>query len=268
MSNYRIVSRAYPTEYWDEHGGEILATANELNDDRWSFRESRQLASNGLRTRSFEATGGQLRHIWTQGLAIFLFITLLQGTSAWVSSVVGLFDELVVTGPSWMFAGLSVALFALSVSTRWPLMLFVVTTLVAPMVADGVDRLSLVVLSLMAVLIAAFGNGQRVIPPTATAAVFIASAATTSYSFFGPGLLTPALFVVGLIAVRLDQRLLAAAASYAAFVAIRLTADVFSNENETVLGLPIALVIGIGAVLIAGALAALVTFSARRSAIT
>jgi len=79
MSSYRITRRAYPTEYWDAHGEEIIDTANEIHDDKWSFRESRQLISNGLRTRSFEAS-----HLTLDPMGI-----IIDGSTLVVAAVLG-----------------------------------------------------------------------------------------------------------------------------------------------------------------------------------
>jgi hypothetical protein len=90
MSNYRFVTRAFPDDYWARHGEEILETANEIHDDEWSARESRDLLTNGLRTRSLGATQGTASELWTQSAALFVFITLLGGVSAAMASRLGL----------------------------------------------------------------------------------------------------------------------------------------------------------------------------------
>ncbi len=270
MSNYRIASLAYPREYWAEHGDEIIATANELNNDSWSFRESRQLVSNGLRTRSFEATGGDLRQVWVQGLAIFLFISLLQGVSGWVGSLIGI-KHVEVAGPVWVFVGFAVSLVALSISTRWPVMLLIAMTAIATAIGDSDTPLamSIIIVAVISIPIAIYGNGRPVMSPRALAAAFVVVTASTSFWFFGPSFLTPVLLLVGLLVVRFDQRLLAAAATNAAFVVfVMVTAMMFSEPGmsfETVNGFPVELFVAAGAVCAAAVMAAIVTFSTRRS---
>ena len=130
MSNYRVVARAYPTDYWREHGEEIIDTANELHNDEWSFRESRQLLASGLRTRSLEATGGSVKQVWISGLTIALFFIVLQFATAQVVSVLGGVDYTTPGQPVWAEVGALVALFAFSISTRWPSMALVAAVLI------------------------------------------------------------------------------------------------------------------------------------------
>jgi len=78
MSRYRIVTQTYPADYWREHGEEIVGTANEMNDDRWSFRESRRLLVAGLQTQGLRATGGSVRQVWISGLTMALLLVVLE----------------------------------------------------------------------------------------------------------------------------------------------------------------------------------------------
>lgn len=270
MSSYRIASRAYPTEYWAEHGGEIVATANELNNDKWSFRESRQLLSNGLRTRSFEATGGELRQVWVQGLLIFFFTSLLQGVSGWLGYLLGL-NFVETAGPWWMFASFGLALATLTISTRWPAMLFIATCMLLIGFTDsgGPILLTIVAVALTTLPIAVFGNGRRLLSPGALIGILTLATASTGFWFFGPGLLSPLLLIAGLAVVRFDPRLLAAATIYSVFVCVILTASMLFPEPgitvESVNGLPVELVISLGALGLAAVLAAIVTQSTRQA---
>lgn len=272
MSSYRIASLAYPRQYWAEHGDEIIETANELSNDNWSFRESRQLVSNGLRTRSFEATGGDLRQVWVQGLAIFLFVALLQGLSGWLGHVLGLApDNVEIVGPTWMFIALGLATTTFAISTKWPAMLFIAACLFTNALTDaaGPIALTVTVVAMTTIPIATFGNGRRLLSPAALAATLTLATASTGFWFFGPGLLSPLTFVVGLALVRFDPRLLAAATTYTAFVFTIMTVSVlFPDPNivvDSVLGFPVELFIGLGALAVTGVLATVVNRSARRT---
>lgn len=272
MSSYRIASRAYPTEYWAEHGGEIVATANELNNDKWSFRESRQLLSNGLRTRSYEATGGELRQVWVQGLAIFLLMTMLQTVTSWAGAYASGVNELAYTMSDWTFVPLAIATLLMAYSTRWPVMLLITTSILVGGATDsgGTIWLGVAVVVLTTFPIALFGDGRRVISPGVLLVAFVVLTASTATWLFGPGLLTPALLIGGLALARFDARLLAAATWYGLFVAVLMgVSAIVSNETLTivsVLGLPVELVIATGALVVAGIFATIVVTSTRRLA--
>ena len=50
-SNYRWVMRAYPTDYRQAVGDELVDTANALSGNRWSLRQSRAADRRGLEHR-------------------------------------------------------------------------------------------------------------------------------------------------------------------------------------------------------------------------
>lgn len=233
MSEYRIVSRFYPTQYWTEHGPEIIATAKELNRNKWSFRESRQLAANGLRTRSFEATGGELRHVWVQGLAIWLLVILLNMSRGWVGQFLSFNGA---KEPTWSSAVVLVALIAMAFSTRWPAILLVASALLTSSFAEDGSPvwLGLVLAAVATMPVAVFGDGRRIASPTVLGLLFVAVTAATSFWFISPLLIGPALLVLGLAIVRLDARLLAAATIHAATIALVVTVEVFSVPTDPV----------------------------------
>ncbi len=64
MTRYGLVSRTYPSGYWERNGDEIRALADEINDGRWSMREAMSLFHTGLRTRARLAVGGTTQGVW------------------------------------------------------------------------------------------------------------------------------------------------------------------------------------------------------------
>lgn len=72
MSNYRIARLAFPAALSKTEADDIVATANELGDGRWSARQSVGLVSYGLRTRGRLATNGRRRRYWAQGIGFGL----------------------------------------------------------------------------------------------------------------------------------------------------------------------------------------------------
>lgn len=275
MSNYRIVTRSYPTGYWAEHGQEIIATANEIHDGAWSFRESRQLLSNGLRTRSLEATGGELRNVWVEGLKIWLFALLLQFVIAALSVWFSLNPDIVAVmevsplGPVIAAA----ALVGMSVSTRWPVLTLAAMALLVPAIEGTQNPRSIDVVITVFVLfavgfIARFGSGRRVVSPAALAALLVASLLITRVWIFGPGLLLIGGLLIGLLVVRLDARLVAATAVMVAFAASGMFARLTSVDPTDTFGpgIPFDLLIGGVFALVTFALALLANHSTRQSA--
>lgn len=274
MSNYRIVSQAYPTNYWTAHGDEIITTANELHNDKWSFRESRQLLSNGLRARSFEATAGELKNVWAQGAAIWLFALLLQFVIAAISVRLDLLPGLVMEGSVWgpFVAGL--ALIAMSISTRWPVLALIASALALPTI-EGITRgpfdIAFIAVLIVAVgLLAKFGGGRRVVSPLGLLAIVAVSLALAVFAIFGPGLFMIAGLILGPAIVRLDARLSAATTLMVLYSALAMLAGFFTpaDATPTLIGPDIRfeLVAGMVFALIAVALAALTNHSTRRSA--
>ena len=223
MSHYRLVSRAYPADYWEAHGAEIVATANELHDDHWSFRESRQLLANGLRTRSLEATGGSVRQVWISGLTIAVFLIVIQFATAVVLDFIGVDEFGPLVEPGWTRIGALASLAAMSISTRWPTMLVVAIVLGSTDSSSSQDWLFTVLIVGICGTIAFAGRGRRVMSPIAML-VLLGVLVGSSHLFFvfGPGLLIPAILIVSVVLVRFDGRLAAATSIYAGITAISM----------------------------------------------
>ncbi len=267
MSAYRIVRRAYPTNYWSDHGSEIIETANELNGDSWSFRESRELLSNGLRTRGLEATDRDIRQVWIQGLTIFVFTVLIQMVSALLASELGLLPNLQLTYPRWGTPLVALALVAMTISTRWPVMLAVAAVVGAPGLTNTwavPHGLLLIGLFLATAIAATQGTGRRVLSPWILLAAITVSLGTIKFFFFGPGLAVPVLLILGLATVRLDARLAAVASIHAFFYSATVFSTVGTSDftGSTV---PFGLIIGTVWLLVAVGIGLLTNRSTRRA---
>ena len=73
-SDYRLVMRAYPLEYREAVGDELIDTANALSGNRWSLRQSTGLLTGGLRTRERLASNGDWRRAAASGFGIALLL--------------------------------------------------------------------------------------------------------------------------------------------------------------------------------------------------
>ena len=88
-SGYVVVMRAYPKVYRAEHGDELIDTANELTDG-WSFRHSRSLLVEGLRTRARMATGREPRAAWASAIAFVLGVSFISSLGFQVAALFGI----------------------------------------------------------------------------------------------------------------------------------------------------------------------------------
>lgn len=147
-ANYRLALRAYPRDYRLEHGGELVAIANELADDRWSGRQARSLLAGGLRTRARLGSGGTSRGLWVDGIGLALIAWLFLRAVPPLAYALGVTGDVVAFGRSpWSAAAtLLVPAFALTVTTRWPAAVVVT-------VSGGID----VVLRLLEAPLGPFG---------------------------------------------------------------------------------------------------------------
>lgn len=208
MSSYWIARRAYPTDYWAAHGDEIVDTANELHNT-WSFRESRQLVSNGLRTRSFEATGGDVQQVWVQGLTIFLLAVTIPMIGSLVGFTIGLHD-VNFAGPDWSLIPVAIGAFAMTFSTRWPVMFPMTAAMATSAILDESSLAIAVPISLFVASIISFlGNGRPVFSPKTFVVLVLATTLTSPFDV-GGSLAPILLLVVGLAIARFDARVLAA----------------------------------------------------------
>lgn len=74
---YQLAARSYPTDYRSERGEEIVATALELNDNRFSLREAGALFAGGLRARAQAGLAGDGGSVLVSGLRVGIFLLLL-----------------------------------------------------------------------------------------------------------------------------------------------------------------------------------------------
>lgn len=121
MTSYRVAMLAYPRPYRRHNGAEIVDTANELADGRWSARQSGALLMEGLRTRARLSTGGSTRQALASGIALGVALFSLVSLSSFVLIGLGGPGDLL---DSWQpLVGLAVGLVpltVLTVTTRWP----------------------------------------------------------------------------------------------------------------------------------------------------
>lgn len=137
---YRLVIRALPSDYRSEHGDELIDTALDLRDGRWSMRESALLLTHGMRTRAVEATGGSPRAAVSQammstvelfGVGLVASVTTLLVTvwprfsnfyvERWMIPLVAMTGvALVAKRPRLLIAAIAVLTFALNFGIRFP----------------------------------------------------------------------------------------------------------------------------------------------------
>lgn len=154
MSRYSIVTQTYPADYWREYGEEIVGTANEMHDDRWSFRESRRLLATGLQTRSLDATGGSVRQVWISGLTMALLLIVLEiasgtllglvrfgsnGDVLFLTVILGIFGyRSVVNSERWLTSPpVLLTLVAILLAVQWSVSIFGVGLLVPALFATS-----------------------------------------------------------------------------------------------------------------------------------
>lgn len=137
---YRFVLRALPDEYRRTHGDELVDTALELRNGRWSLRESAQLLTHGLRTRALTATGGSGRAAVGQaimttieliaiGMVVLMTAWLFEikvplmtyATKQWMIPVIALTGAALLTrGRKPIIVMATVLTFAAQFGVRWP----------------------------------------------------------------------------------------------------------------------------------------------------
>jgi len=216
MSRYRIVSRTYPRDYWREHGDEILDTANELHNNRWSSREARHLCANGLRTRSLAATGASAEQMWIQALAFTLALMNVSVLVSQFSYRLG-WEEASGGGSTvWSEALGLLAVVALTRSTRLAAIALTPAFFMTMMAQDGAlneteSWVSLATLATLTLWIGLRGTGHPAIPLPFVAV--LASVAVASVALdWNPFIMTFAVwFVIGLIVAPFEPRGLAVA---------------------------------------------------------
>ncbi|MCP4222487.1 MAG: hypothetical protein GY773_03995 [Actinomycetia bacterium] len=228
---YAIVVRAYPNSYRHECGDELVETANELADHRWSFRQARSLAFEGLRTRARISTNGSPRLVWANGIAVALGLWYLLRTAMPMTYLLGATGD--VSGfsqsPRATMGFALVPLVGLVLTTRWPTAVLVTLTAIFAAIQayqndsrlfDHDDLVSALIsqgaIIGLAWWLALRGQGRRAFSPP-TAIVLLAAFVATSYVFDSPGvievlaLLYIGLPILGLVMVTIDPRVLVAA---------------------------------------------------------
>lgn len=218
MSNYRLVSRAFPAVYWTAHGDEIIDTANELHDGNWSARESRSLLAHGLRTRSLAATSGSTTQIWVQCAALVMFVTLLGWVATSAAHLLG--DNTPPASREFILenvVGLLV-LVLLTRSTRWTSLcalaaVFVLILSTAAWLPGETPFIALLAIPLLlGVWIARTGRNRPVMPARLAIVLGILHVAALSIDVYLLGLMPLILIPVGLLTVRLEPRVIGCAA--------------------------------------------------------
>lgn len=243
MRPYRIARRSMPEPYRADHGDELLATALDLHDGRWSAREAFSLCRHGLRTRTAVATQGSPKHAIRQTIysAIEVLAAALAGffaSAGFASSPV----EVAING--WLTAGAGVAtLIAIVIGHRTlvvglPLLMIGVAAAAnfgpndppidLAFIAIGVQSVALVAAGLWAVHAGVRRHRLRTV---AVALAIFASGATlghmtTSGMTF---LIVAALGLVGIALVPIDPRPLLVAGW--CWLWQRLAGIVFAFEN-------------------------------------
>lgn len=230
MSSYRLSMLAYPAPYRRANGPEIVDTANELAGGRWSARQSGALLAEGLRTRARQSTGGSPGQAWASGIALALALSHLASFAMAIMvyycqsdvTVVALspLRDLLITG---------IPLAALTVTTRWPMVVLVAAPVVLLLYGhqDGgswsvpwpVIIVGLIPSILLGGAAAAVGDGRRALAPVQAlgllgAVVAVGWIVSPVAALEVTGLVQLlALPVVGIAVVGLDPRLLAAASA-------------------------------------------------------
>lgn len=242
MSNYGLVTRAFPADYWTAHGDEILDTANDLHDEQWSARESRSLLAHGLRTRSLAATGGSLRQMWIQCAAFAVTWWILQGTATNTADLLGLLPRnFELVNPLWSVLAGAVTLALTLHSTRW--MALVPPFLVGLSLAHDWPRQgvsSFVIISALAVVVAWKGDGRPALGPRIALALAVLHIAGLSIGIFAMGLLPLLLLPLGLLTMWLEPRVLGVAA-----VEVLLISGAIAVSVDSMPGGELAVAVGV-----------------------
>ena len=232
MGRYRIVMRAYPDDYRRRHGDELVDTANELSSRRWSFRQSRSLLIEGLRTRAWIASDGSSSGIWASGIGLAFALWFLMGAARPIAYLLGATGDVTHLGQSaWALMALAlVPLAVLTTTTKWPAVLVIAASAIIQLgnavrsewdiighhpIAVGLS--GVVVAVAPAWWMASRGKGRRALSPRAALLLLLALAVGVSYAENSPNLVAVYLGVfiglpiVGLLLVTIDPRLLIAA---------------------------------------------------------
>ncbi|MEZ5412187.1 MAG: hypothetical protein R2761_29415 [Acidimicrobiales bacterium] len=221
---------AYPAPYRRANGAEIVDTANDLAGGRWSARQSGALLAEGLRTRARQSTGGSPGQAWASGIALALALSHVASFAAVVMVYYGQSDVTVVApSPLRDLLIVGIPLAALTVTTRWPMVVLVAAPVGLLLYGhqDGGSSsvpgqlivVGLIPSILLAGAAAAVGDGRRALAPVQAlgllgAVVAVGWIVSPVAALQATGLVESiALPVVGIALVGIDPRPLAAAST-------------------------------------------------------
>lgn len=189
---YRLAARSFPDDVRASHGAEIIETALDFGDGRFSIREAGALVAQGLRTRARHGLSGDTNSLLISALRIGLFLFYLE---SWVSIAASklFFNE--PGSQAWWIATAAIAPAIMMVSTGRITALVQLVVWAAGWIWLMVDigtgvvfwpffAASLVIMVGIAV-VAWRGDGRRVMSPLAGLAVTGVALALTWLS--GPG---------------------------------------------------------------------------------
>ena len=228
-SNYRWVMRAYPADYRQAVGDELVDTANALSGNRWSLRQSAGLLTGGLRTRERLASNGDWRMAAASGFGIALLLGHLSVALAAALFLGGLraSDGVLVSDQQALVAAfaatsaLSVLLLVRSTArgTLATLAALQVGLLVATWIGGSLVGVTQVLSFATLWFIAKYGDGRAVLsaPLVAGLTALLVGVAFAASEPFAPIVLKPALILLGLGLIRLRPSVAFAAALTVAF---------------------------------------------------
>ncbi len=244
-SKYRLVMRAYPADYRARHGAEIVDTACQLAEGSWSPRQALSLLWGGLGARGQEACENGGVALVAAGARIGLLLALAQSVASVIVfklGVTGDITELSGTGSVWAMA---LAVVAMVFTTRWPTATLVTAAWVWVVISSWSDQQGgfaavtvsvAVVFAAMAWWLALASDGRRAANPRAlalglVAAVGISVVVDSPVVLALYALTLGGLFLVGLMIVAVDPRLLIAASTMWLLYAVSATALAASFQN-------------------------------------
>ena len=223
-SNYRWVMRAYPADYRQAVGDELVDTANALSGNRWSLRQSAGLLTGGLRTRERLESNGDWRRAAARGFGIALLLGHLS-----VALAAGLFVSNAIPTQGFIvdgnigivgaFAGvsaLSVLLLTRSTgkTTLATIGVLEIALSLAALLNSATVGLSQLVPLAALWFIGKHGDGKPALskPLVAILAALLIGFAFTISEPFAPVAVRPALILFGIALIRLRPSLAFAAA--------------------------------------------------------
>ncbi len=211
---YRLTMLAYPKEYRAEHGGELVETANELADDRWSSRQAASLLAGGLRTRARLAAADTSTGLWTDGVGLALVLWLVLRSVPSLTFALGATGDIGAWRPS-LPTTIAIAVFpafVLTLTTRWPAALAVTASgliaatsqfLEGPIDPIGHQMVALTLLQAASVTglawwLAIVGDGRRAIAPRTAGLALVALVGSAYLSGSPDAVVAHAVILLGL----------------------------------------------------------------------